>query len=87
MPKTLADMTTQEREECRGMWCDFPDPNERTYLAIYIGESTNNDGFCEIIHEGEIGYITIPETLTPRPDLPRAWTPDGTPPVGEWKEI
>ena len=23
--------------------------------------------------------------ITPRPDLPRAWTPDGQRPVGEWE--
>lgn len=82
---TLADMTPQERSHCRGMWCDFPDPDERTNLAIYVGDSPNNQGFCELIHEGQIGTLTIPENLTPRPDLPRAWTPDGQPPAGEWE--
>lgn len=83
--KTLADMTTEERTQCRGMWCDFPDPDERTNLAIYVGDSPNNQGFCELIHEGQLGTITIPENLTPLPDLPRAWNPDGTPPAAEWE--
>lgn len=83
--RTLADMTPQERSHCRGMWCDFPDPDERTNLAIYVGDSPNNQGFCELIHEGQLGTLTIPENLTPRPDLPRAWTPDGQPPAGEWQ--
>ncbi|MFR9871163.1 hypothetical protein ACL1GF_01130 [Corynebacterium striatum] len=85
MTKTLADMTPEEREQCRGMWCDFPDPDERTNLAIYVGDSPRNQGFCELIHEGQIGTLTIPENLTPRPDLPRAWNPDGMPMEGEWE--
>lgn len=83
--RTLADMTPQERAQCRGMWCDFPDPDERTNLAIYVDDSLKHQGFCELIHEGQLGTLTIPENLTPRPDLPRAWAPDGTPPVGEWE--
>lgn len=85
MTKTLADMTEEERAECVGMWCDFPDPDERTNLAIYVGDSLKHHGFCELIHEGKLGTITLPETLTPRPDLPRAWQADGTPPAGEWE--
>lgn len=83
--KTLADMTPQERAQCRGMWCDFPDPDERTNLAIYVGDSLKHEGFCELIHEGQLGTLTIPENLTPRPDLPRAWQADGQPPAGEWE--
>lgn len=83
--RTLADMTPQERSHCRGMWCDFPDPDERTNLAIYIGDSPNHQGFCELIHEGQLGTLTIPENLTPRYDLPRTWAPDGTPPAGQWE--
>lgn len=82
---TFADMTPQERAQCRGMWCDFPDPDERTNLAIYVDESLKHQGFCELIHEGQLGRLTIPENLTPRFDLPRAWMPDGTPPQGEWE--
>lgn len=83
---TLADLTAEERAQCRGMWCDFPDPDERTNLAIYVGDSLKNRGFCELIHEGQLGTLTIPENLTPRYDLPRAWQADGTPPAGEWEE-
>lgn len=83
--KTLADMTPEERAQCRGMWCDFPDPDERTNLAIYVDDSLKHQGFCELIHEGQLGRLTIPENLTPRFDLPRAWMPDGQPPAGEWQ--
>lgn len=82
---TLADLTPEERAQCKGMWCDFPDPDERTNLAIYVGDSPNNQGFCELIHEGQLGTLTIPENLTPRDDLPRAWAPDGQPPAGQWE--
>lgn len=67
------------------MWCDFPDPDERTNLAIYVDDSLKHQGFCELIHEGQLGRLTIPENLTPRFDLPRAWMPDGQPPAGEWE--
>ena len=83
--RTFADMTPQERAQCRGMWCDFPDPDERTNLAIYVGDSLNHQGFCELIHEGQLGTLTIPENLTLRPDLPRAWQANGQPPAGEWE--
>lgn len=82
--KNLADMTPQERAQCRGMWCDFPDPDERINLAIYVNDSLKHQGFCELIHEGQLGRLTIPENLTPRFDLPRAWMPDGQPPAGKW---
>lgn len=82
---TFADMTPQERAQCRGMWCDFPDPDERTNLAIYVDDSLKHQGFCELIHEGQLGRLTIPENLTPRFDLPRAWNPDGQPPAGKWE--
>ena len=84
--RTFADMTPQERAQCRGMWCDFPDPDERTNLAIYVDDSLKHQGFCELIHEGQLGRLTIPENLTPRFDLPRAWMPDGQPPAGEWED-
>lgn len=80
MAKTLADMTAEERAQRRGMWCDFPDPDERTNLAIYVGDSLKHHGFCELIHEGQLG------TLTPRHDLPRAWMPDGQPVDGSWEK-
>ena len=83
--RPLADMTEEERAECRGQWCDFPDPDERTNLAIYVGDSLKHQGFCELIHEGQLGRLTIPENLTPRHDMPRAWGADGTPPAGEWE--
>lgn len=81
MTKTLADMTPEELAQCKGMWCE----DKHGPLCIYMGD----DQVWE-----ELGICTYPasaiamraklENLIPRPDLPRAWTPDGTPPAGEW---
>lgn len=65
--RTLADMSEEERAKCRGMWCDFPDPDERTNLAIYVGDSLNHQGFCELIHEGATRNPHHPRKSHPAP--------------------
>ena len=77
MAKTLADMTPEERAECVGMWC-----GTAFGLAILAALRTNKDG-------DECGLFIRPkptqwhtesfEHVTPRFDLPRAWTQDGAP--------
>ena len=77
MTKTLADMTPQQRAECVGMWCATV-----FGLAILTALRTNDDG-------DEYGIFIRPETnqwhsesfeyVTPRFELPRAWSADGTP--------
>lgn len=77
--KTLADMTEEERSDCPGMWAE----TFTGYTGIIVYEN------------GKQAYLIIPEfnreqtfpldTVTPRYDLPRAWTPDGKPPAGEWE--
>lgn len=79
MTKTLADMTTEERANCRGMWAG----TFSGYTGIIVYEN------------GKQAYLIIPEynreqtfpldKVTPRPDLPRAWRADGTPAAGEWE--
>ncbi|HAT1156525.1 TPA: hypothetical protein I8V51_000394 [Corynebacterium striatum] len=79
MPKTLADMTPGQRANCRGMWAG----TFSGYTGIIVYEN------------GKQAYLIIPEynreqtfpldKVTPRPDLPRAWRADGTPPAGEWE--
>lgn len=76
--KTLADMTEEERSNCPGMWAE----TSTGYTGIIVYEN------------GKQAYLIIPEfnreqtfplaNVTPRYDLPRAWTPDGQPPAGEW---
>ena len=78
--RTLADMTEEERANCPGMWA--------TSFIGYTG--------VIVYQNGKQAYLIIPEynreqtfpldEVTPRPDLPRAWNPDGTPPAGEWED-
>lgn len=89
MTKTLADMTEEERAECVGMWCDFEaTPN---YVITTVIIKAGNDYDAEFAHEYEVfntvlGHELVqPEQITPRYDIPRAWTPDGQPPAGEWE--
>lgn len=73
---TLADLTPEERAQCRGMWVSYQTPVGE-HQAIYEAGST--------LFEPGYGRFKIPlEHITPRDDLPRAWTPDGQPPAGEW---
>ena len=75
MPKTLADMTAEERAECVGMWANVEDD----YISV-IAE-VNGTGTCVIVCPVRQGCdATYPNNMvTPRFDLPRAWTPDGEP--------
>lgn len=76
---TLADLTPEERAQCRGMWA---------------GTFTGYTGVI-VYENGKQAYLIIPEfnreqtlpldKVTPRPDLPRAWAPDGQPPAGKWE--
>lgn len=78
MTKTLADMTEEERAECVGMWVSYQTPMG-DHLAVYDGNTT--------LYEPGYGSFIIPtDCITPLRDKPRACTPDGTPPAGEWEE-
>lgn len=85
MAKTLADMTADERQSCVGMWCDYTDPRENTYLVIYRWDK---DGMASVhnpaAHNESLNTYVMVKALAPRFDLLRAWNPDGTPPKGEW---
>lgn len=82
--KTLADMTPQERADTVGMWADVATEGCR---AIIVHTFLCCDGPYAQMFAPEIEdyYPTPIDTITPRPDLPRAWNPDGTPPTGEWE--
>ena len=80
--KTLADMTEEERAQCRGMWCQDGLAN----LCIYMGEYIGRDWLAVCAYpESECTLTEHIEDLTPRYDLPSAWAPDGQPPAGEWE--
>lgn len=83
--KTLADMTPGERPQCRGMWCDTP-KGTFVLLAPMFRDHEKIGWQLVIPSEGmKIDYQL--KDITPRPDLPRAWGADGTPPAGEWEQI
>ena len=83
MAKTLADMTAEERADCVGMWCDnlvsTADNPKPVVLACVQG------GQCWILHtdlNGEWSRFPL-GSVSPRPDLPRVWTPDGEPEIAQ----
>lgn len=74
---TLADLTPEERAQCRGMWVTYQTPMGE-HQAIYEDDN--------VLFEPGYGLFTVPfHHITPLYDLPRAWAPDGTPPQGEWE--
>ena len=75
---TLADMAPEERPHCRGMWCDYQTP-VGVHTAIYETGTT-------LFEPGYGGFKVSLHHITPRFDLPRAWTPDGQPVPGEWED-
>lgn len=76
--RTLADMTPQERADTVGMWADVATEGCR---AIIVHTFLCCDGPYAQMFAPEIEeyYPTPIDTITPRPELPRAWNPDGTP--------
>lgn len=82
---TLADLTPEERAECVGLWANvsterYPAVIVRTYMAddVQYAQMLAPE-ICDY-------YRTSLESITPRPDLPRAWQADGTPPAGQWED-
>lgn len=78
--RTLADMTPAERDACVGMWCERRD----TDLAI-ISE-VEDMAVVVFPRAGGWRWDNL-SNLTPRMDLPRAWTPGGKPVPGEWEDM
>ena len=80
--RTLADMTPQERAQCVGMWCE----DEDGFLCVYRGDHTGRDWLAVCAYPEDVhgSYMAL-DALTPRSDIPRAWTPNGQPPAGEWE--
>ena len=84
--RTLADMTLEEREKCRGMWCE----SKRGELRIIHHYGSTLMGYCAYcITPADEAPETLPTSLyllTPRLDLPRAWNPDGAPVAADPEE-
>lgn len=83
MPKALADMTPEERRECVGMWCDYP--NRRGKIGVIY--DIDRDGNPMVLRFGVTHEILgfDAKDVTPRLDLPRAWEPDWSPVKGHWE--
>ena len=79
MAKTLADMTVEERAEHVGRWALIEGIN----LAIIV-EADETDT-CVVVYPEWQGdsAVHLNEMVTPRHDLPRAWTPDGEPELAQ----
>ena len=79
MAKTLADMTAEERADCVGMWAEHAHPH---YDGLEVIIDSDHDSVTTISTKSGQQYIVVGEVMrhiTPRFDLPRAWTPDGEP--------
>lgn len=82
---TLADLTPEKRADCVGLWANvsterYPAVIVRTYMAddVQYAQMLAPE-ICDY-------YRTSLESITPRYDLPRAWTPEGQPVPGEWED-
>lgn len=88
---SLADMPPAQRLECVGMWCDYDasdDKNPDLYGAgiIYRDVSDGGELIFAVKDPQLFGEVFTPAVyITPRFDLPRAWTPQGGPVSGEWE--
>lgn len=80
---TLADLTPEERAECVGMWCEYPNTRDRLGI-IYDLDDDNDPWILRFDVRIEILGYDAKDTI-PRFDLPRAWMPDGQPPAGKWE--
>ncbi|OFN33632.1 hypothetical protein [Corynebacterium sp. HMSC072A04] len=85
---TLADMTPTERAECVGMWGNHIFWGQ-VLISITDGVQFRgvNVEVIRFIDGRPVREWASTSEVTPRPDLPRAWAPDGTPPAGEWEYV
>ena len=79
MSKTLADMTAEERADCVGMWADTTGQG----LGVIVNATELSD--CWVLFPEGGGRVATchNQRVTPRFDLPRAWTPDGEPEIAQ----
>lgn len=74
MTRTLADMTPAEQQECVGRWAEV----RRRLVIIAEIDERHGDATVFRVETQNIEWHFLPD-LTPRLDLPRAWTPTGEP--------
>lgn len=79
---TLADLTPEELDEAEGLWCEDGEGN----LCIYRADPRVPSWLAVCVYPDRVDNIASARSrITLRYDLPRAWSPDGTPPAGEWE--
>lgn len=79
---TIAEMTPAQRYDCVGMWAEV---SSERYLAVITRIYVGNPDFAQMFSPEINDYYTSSlESVTPRFDLPRAWSPCGTPIKGHW---
>lgn len=84
MNPTLADMTPVEQDLRVGTWFELLGAS---YPVILASPDEPYDGYATVMVPGMAKTTYTPaDTLTPRLDLPRIWTPSGEPVPGEWVE-
>ena len=81
MTRTMADMTPAERADCVGRWAEV----RRLLVIIAEIHERSGDAYVFRVETSNSEWHRLPG-VTPRLDLPRAWTPDGDPVPGEWEE-
>lgn len=82
---TLADMTTEQRKQCVGMWGKN---------LNYTGKGDDYGVIACVQHDcvwlihtkinGQWSCFST-NSVIPQPEMPRAWQADGTPPAGAWE--
>lgn len=82
--KTLADMTVQERKECGGLWAETSNGLGIIIEPFFTDGTLDTAVVLSLKPKVEI-LQRIAAYVIPRPDLPRAWRPDGTPSAGQWE--
>lgn len=85
MTRTLADMTPAERYDCVGRWCDVEGWKAKVVLLDVDEDESSALVVIAHMERKRTGRYFLND-LTPRWDLPRAWTPSGEPVPGEWVE-
>lgn len=75
MGKTFADMTKEERDDCRGMWCDIIMPTGKG-KAVYDPVDYSDLPFFLIPGYDHFAVEDL-HAITPCYELPRAWNTDG----------
>ena len=85
-PRTLADMTPEERAQCHGMWCDVVRHDKPAVLHDCFFPSPGRHGAGLYSPSDGLYFYSAAKNVTPRFDLPRAWNADGTPVVADPEE-